>query len=288
MSDERRSSSKTRARRFRAPLVITLAGCASHAPPAPPHPHPHPRPHPRPTSHVVFRDPSCVRVSPDDVDQEVECPDALLPPAPSDRLIVHSQFPIDGCYEVHRPDDTELHRVRCPPGGPTVITSDRDVQTRRHVSIRIDEHTLGCEREVFANPPYWKPIDRCPTALLPTLAHGVKPTREEHDHCYWGDFEVQCDPPRDAGGLAGIATITAQVIAFEPHDTGATITLNRGRNQGVDVGSRGAIVGLRGGDFTVSKVTERASVATVAASVDQVKASRLVVEVETADVGDDE
>jgi hypothetical protein len=273
-----------RVRSFRASVVITLAGCASHAPasvPAPARAHPIAKPRPRPTSHVVFRDPYCYRISPDgEQREEIDCPDALLPPAPSDRLIVRSSYPTFGCYRVPGTgEDGTQGRVRCPPGGPTVIASDQILRTSSGVAITLEDRSLTCSRQVYANPPYWTPIERCPTALLPTLAHGVKPTRDDEDGCFWGDIEVQCDPPR-AGSLKGRPTISGEVVAIDPSDGGVVIIINRGTANHIDVGARGMLVGVKDSDFTVFRVTEHAAYAKAKMTEDDVKRSDFRVEVE--------
>jgi hypothetical protein len=153
--------------------------------------------------------------------------------------------------------------VRCPPGGATAIASD-DIVTVHGTSYRMDERTLGCLRQVHANPPYWKPADRCPSTLVPTLTGDAKPTREDARGCYWNDVPVACDPPRPRAA-DGHLTVTGHVVDVEVIDAGAVITIDRGSQDGVDRGTIGTLDGVKHGDLFIFKVMQHRSFARVKA-----------------------
>ena len=173
-----------------------------------------------------------------------------------------------------------------PPSGPdaglvvgiTVVPpSETSLDGPDHQRFRFDEDTLTCSREVPANPPYWKAIERCPRKLLPRL-RGLSPTREEVDGCWWHAIEVECDPPLTDEPETG--TVVAWLINVSAVEGGSRIVLGKGTDEGLRAGLRGKVIGLDNGTFTISSCRERSCEATVKASIDEIMASSKKVEIE--------
>lgn len=122
------------------------------------------------------------------------CPDALLPAAPTNRL-VYKKY--DGCHRV--PDG---YLVRCPQNGPTAILPDPLMVDSGSSKVRLAEASLTCDQSftidcppgAYCNPPPPKHID-CPASLMPKLAPGVKPTKRAGNRCWFDVVEVACPKP---------------------------------------------------------------------------------------------
>lgn len=83
-------------------------------------------------------------------------------------------------------------------------------------------------------------------------------------------------PDKDPAPSTG--SVSASVIAATPNDSGGTnITINVGQVDGVEAGRSGSIVGVKNGGFTLSSCGQKSCKATVKATVDQVKGSKMEV-----------
>jgi hypothetical protein len=76
--------------------------------------------------------------------------------------------------------------------------------------------------------------------------------------------------------------VKARVVKYTLSGGGVTITVDRGRNAGVEPGWKGQVIGasgkpVQGGDFVVSKVTGAEAIGKVSLSVDQITAAKRVV-----------
>ena len=71
--------------------------------------------------------------------------------------------------------------VQCPA---TIVAPDPAVVEHGTQSIAFDPHTFKCLTEGRLDP--------CPYALLPRLADGVAPTRQNGDDCALGTTRVAC------------------------------------------------------------------------------------------------
>lgn len=84
-------------------------------------------------------------------------------------------------------------------------------------------------------------------------------------------------PPPEEKPPTG-ATVSAAVIAATANGNGGTdITINVGQNDGVTAGRSGSIVGLKNGGFTLASCGQKSCKASVKATVDQVKSSKMEV-----------
>jgi hypothetical protein len=90
--------------------------------------------------------------------------------------------------------------VDCPKAGPTLIRSDKTHVQVDGGNIFISDGsftcrktfgTAGCPPGAICNPPPPQDVD-CPAALLPHLAPGVKPTKQNGDKCMLGEIKVTC------------------------------------------------------------------------------------------------
>jgi hypothetical protein len=76
--------------------------------------------------------------------------------------------------------------------------------------------------------------------------------------------------------------VAARIVKYQVSSAGGLIvTVDKGKNAGIDAGWRGQVLAasgkpLEGGDFTITKVSSAESVGKVGLSVDQVKANRKV------------
>jgi hypothetical protein len=147
---------------------------------------------------VVFEDPECFQEAQGGNKVRVDCPDHVLPVAAADALV--RQTAQGWCLEVHAGKTARDGRVRCPPGGPTVILpEDLSVRVDDTTTISLREHDLSCRKSRHpkcaagkkCNPPPPQ-IVPCPDALLPQLAGGAKPTAEKDGGCFHGDVQVKC------------------------------------------------------------------------------------------------
>jgi hypothetical protein len=202
-------SRRRRIRDFTAPFVVVVAvgpGCRTpQRAPAPPVPEcAKPTfyetvqvPVPSGVGEIFFHDPICEWLDVHGEWHSEVCPEDLLPPAPTDRLIVDDT---GGdwvwCFVVRPwPDDPDAWkegRVRCPDGGPTAVIPDPSEVTIGADRIQISNRTLTCSRYVFANPPYWHPVEKCPAPLLPSLINGATVTDRVGTECFWNDVRVRC------------------------------------------------------------------------------------------------
>ncbi|MCA9675291.1 MAG: hypothetical protein KC464_09675, partial [Myxococcales bacterium] len=104
----------------------------------------------------------------------------------------------DGCYTVAR----ETVRVRCPPGGPTVVPPATLTVKQGKRTFEVDLATYACRvaedfecpKDAFCDPAPGdhRPIVACPAALRPRLAPGVAPTDRHGKDCYLGTLAVAC------------------------------------------------------------------------------------------------
>jgi hypothetical protein len=144
---------------------------------------------------LVFEDPTCYQIDDTGQRQWADCPEHVLPPAPSDRLI-HQQGAF--CFPVGASGGRG--RVTCPPGGPTVAFAeirDKELGAGKHVGFR--EWDLSCDTWVetrcspdrTCNPPPPQPIE-CPEEMLPRLINGAKPTSQKDGKCFWESYQVSC------------------------------------------------------------------------------------------------
>jgi hypothetical protein len=67
-----------------------------------------------------------------------------------------------------------------------------------------------------------------------------------------------------------VATLNARIIGVSVVSGGTQITIGRGTATGAKAGMQGKVNGLSGGTFTIASCTERACMATVSATPDQV------------------
>jgi hypothetical protein len=74
-----------------------------------------------------------------------------------------------------------------------------------------------------------------------------------------------------------VTTLSARIIGVSVVAGGTQITVGRGTSSGAQAGMKGKITGLPNGSFTLASCNERACVATVAATPDQIKGSGQVV-----------
>jgi hypothetical protein len=92
-------------------------------------------------------------------------------------------------------------------------------------------------------------------------------------------------PPDDEGAgsastPAAAGPLTAQVVKVQASDGGIIVTLDRGKEHGVDRGWRGQVLQgsgnspLSGGQFTIITVSARRSVAKIKLSIDQIRSNR--------------
>jgi hypothetical protein len=91
------------------------------------------------------------------------------------------------------------------------------------------------------------------------------------------------EPPEDPVEPVPVAKpINARVVKYQLNSSGSLlVTLDKGKNAGVDKGWNGTILNrggqpLEGGEFKIIQVTSRESVCKVRLSVDQIKANRKV------------
>jgi hypothetical protein len=136
----------------------------------------------------------CYRVVGGEKKYVPQCPESMLPAAPTDQLVYQHG---GQCKRV--PDGNP---VRCPASGPTVILPEPSSIKTATGSVSLQYGSLKCLQyvdvdcppEVNCNPP--KPdVVPCPASLMPKLAAGVKPTKKDQQHCWFGAAEVACPKP---------------------------------------------------------------------------------------------
>jgi hypothetical protein len=166
-------------REFAAPFVITVGLACSRTEPA--------------REILRFEDADCFARGDDGGIGVVSCPDAVLPTAPRGSLVRVERGDHEARCFVFPRDPAAEHegRVRCPDGGPTVILPDPAGTAGGTGVEQFDAYTDTCMMRFDGNPPRWVQ-DRCPPELLPRLAGGLEPTREDGGHCFYGDVEVRC------------------------------------------------------------------------------------------------
>lgn len=262
---------------FASPFVITLACGGSPAPrsttdgPEPPFPYAQatepdlgPAPKPPAVGTIRFDDPGCERLAANGAWEHVDCPDALLPLAGKDELVVSE----DGkrCFLVYERKlgerTSRYHwdegRVRCPPGGPNVqLPARKEVEIARK-RYRIDAESLTCREESLGNPPSWRRVE-CPPPLVPRLV-GLKPDAP----CSYRGIKVNCG-------------IEARAIKLSVVQDGVMVTIDRGTRDGI---AKGMVMVLGHGDTevrgTIEHCDERTCRATLPTTADVVASTRRV------------
>ncbi len=137
---------------------------------------------------------SCYRIGPKgDKVYAPQCPESILPEPPKDRLVFRH-----GPYCQRVPDG---RAVKCPANGPTAIVpktntsaSDPFVYLQYGTLECFRGHDVRCPEGVSCNPPPPRPVP-CPLELMPSLAKGVEPTKQEGAQCWFGTVKVVCPKP---------------------------------------------------------------------------------------------
>lgn len=97
-----------------------------------------------------------------------------------------------------------------------------------------------------------------------------------------GTTETGTESTETTTEVATVEPIRARIVRYQIRGGSALITVDRGKNAGVDRGWKGQILigssatPLNGGDFTVMRVTSKEATGKVNVSVDQIKANRAV------------